>query len=148
MTIDPQRIADLVTEDPNLPAIGGVSGVPAPRLDPEQFVNGINGIINSAPHGRQTEALARVMQIGQSDPTKLVELLQKVEPAYANRYVQDFYKSKASNIMVVAKIAGLIYDDDTVMQILDSIEPQSEVAGEPDEEEDELYNSEGDGYSH
>lgn len=144
MTIDPKKIADLITEDPNVPAgdAGGES------LDPNRFIEGVNGIIASAPHGRQQEVLKRAIEMGENNPEQLITLLSSAEPTHNTKYLQDFYRSKGSNIMWVAKLAQIFYDEETVMHILDDIRLDSEFTEKEDEEEDELYNSEGDGYSH
>jgi hypothetical protein len=133
------NIANYITEDVNTPGDG--------TLDPGQFISAVNGIIAAAPHGQQGAALQRVIEIGMQDRFRLISMLEQIEPVHDSAYIQDFFKTKASNIMLVSRLAGLLYTDDVVLQILDKIDLATEYS-DPNDEEDDLYNSEGDGYSH
>lgn len=129
-----------------------------PAMEPEHFAAAVNAIIAATEHGKQAEAIKKLIEIG-TNKGRLIDLLEKVErnvDAEGYKYVQDFYRSKASNIMLLQKLAQTAYDnEEAVAKVLDTIElgynSDEDSADEDlyDEDEDEdLYNSEGDGYSH
>jgi hypothetical protein len=138
---DPKQIAKLINEDVNDASIPD-----APQIDPEHFIGAVNGLIASAPHGRQQEVINK---IAAKEPNEMVRVLSTINPAPTNHFVQDFYKSRGSNIMLVAKLAEKIFGSEIAHQVLDQIDLMTNFEdGEVDEDEDDLYNSEGDGYSH
>jgi len=135
---NPNYISKLITEDPN---------TPGEMLTPNQFIVAVNGIVASAPHGRQHEAIANITEMGRQDPNKLIGLLNQFEPSHDLKYLADFFKTRGSNIMLVSNLANILYDDTVVMQILDKIDINTTHEDTEGDEED-IYNSEGDGYSH
>ena len=136
---NPNYISKLITEDPN---------TPGELLTPSQFIIAVNGIVASAPHGRQHEAIANIAEIGKQDSNRLIELLNQFEPSHNLNYLADFFKTRGSNIMLIADLAKTLYDDAVVVQILDKIDLATKHTDTESGEEEDIYNSEGDGYSH
>ena len=86
--------------------------------------------------------------MGRQDPNKLIGLLNQFEPSHDLKYLADFFKTRGSNIMLISDLAKILYDDAVVMQILDKIDLTTEHRDTESEDEEDIYNSEGDGYSH
>ncbi len=137
--LNPNYISKLITEDPD---------TPGEMLTPGQFIIAVNGIVASAPHGRQHEAIANITEIGRQDSNRLIEMLSQFEPSHDLKYLADFFKTRGSNIMLVSDLAKILYDDTVVMQILDKIDLTTTHGDIESEDEEDIYNSEGDGYSH
>lgn len=147
MSVDPQEIANLLDEYGDV-----INEARAPRqrptMTPEAFVSALNGVIAGSPHGQQEAVLKKLSTLAKTNPAKLVEMLMSVEPVPGTNYLQDFFRSRGSNIMIIVAIASALFDELVVHQILDAISPVA-VEEEDDEEDEDLeYNSEGDGYSH
>lgn len=122
-----------------------------PAMEPKHFAAAVNAVIAAAPHGQQQEVIKKLIEIGKQDKGRLIDMLEKLETNPDNqqlKFVQDFYRSKASNITLIAKLAQTAYDnEEAVEKVLDAIDLSTQYRNVEDEDED-LYNSEGDGYSH
>lgn len=116
-------------------------------MTPEQFVSALDGLIAAAPHGQQGEALQKVIALAEQNPKKAAAMLGKLQPTGTCKYLEDFIKTKASNIMLISKLATLFFGEEQAAAVLDMINLNAEHDPE-NEEENDLYNSEGDGYSH
>lgn len=144
--MNPKRLARLISENVD-------EHHDDPAMEPGHFALAVNAVIAASPHGQQGEALKRLINLANEDRGKLIDLLEKIEHRTGVddlRYVQDFYKSQASNIMLLAKLAQAAYDnEEAVMKVLDAIKLGEAGERDPEVDEDEdMYNSEGDGYSH
>jgi len=143
--MNPERLARLISENVN-------EHHDEPAMEPGHFALAVNAVIAASPHGQQGEALKKLIIIANEDRGKLIDLLEKIEHRTGVddlRYVQDFYRSQASNIMLLAKLAQAAYDnDEAVMKVLDAIKLGQVAEIEDADEDEDMYNSEGDGYSH
>ncbi len=154
MSVDPRQIADLLDNEGDIiNEMGSQPGIlpdpnTPPRMDPAQFISAMNSVIASAPHGQQDAVLKKLAMMAKADPSQLVAMLSQLEPMPGTNYLQDFFRSRGSNIMTIANIAGALFDENTVIEILDNMSPAVDVEDEEDAEEELEYNSEGDGYSH
>lgn len=144
--MQPKKIAKIISENID-------ENHDDPALEPGHFAAAVNAVIIAAPHGQQQEAIMKLIEIGKADKGRLIDILEKIEHRTGTsdmKYIQDFYRSKASNINLLTQLAQTAYDnDDAVSKVLDAIDMTTDYNDvDVDPEDEDLYNSEGDGYSH
>lgn len=149
--MNPKKIAKLISEniDEVKDAGGGGEG---PAMDPVHFAKAVNAVIAASPHGQQAEAIQKLIKIGQQDKGKLIDVLEKIETNVEKKdmaYIQDFYRTKPSHIRLLTMLAETAYDnEEAIDKVLDAIDLGTDFSDEEEGDDEDLYNSEGDGYSH
>lgn len=148
---DIRKIAKAITTDPNVINENLVPdpGMPEPNLasnqdqEVKQFILMLNAVIASAPHGKQDMIVQR---LAQSSPQDIVQMMQEVEHVGSTQPLSDYVMSKPSRIRLITQAAGVLFDEDTVWNLVDMI--QMVTSTEEENEEGDYYDQGDDSDGH